>query len=74
MDADTRLAQTLKYSSAVAIVLRIPGGKWAVFNAQRRLIDITTSLERVALLIASIESTVEVPKAPPKLTLEDLDL
>lgn len=73
MDAYEQAAASLKYSSKVAIVLSL-GDRWAVFNAQRRLIDITASLERVALLIASIESTVEVPKAPPKLTLEDLDL
>lgn len=74
MDSDTQFAESLKYSPAVALVLPIPGGKWAVFNAQRRLLDITASLERVALIIASVSETVEGPKAPPKLTLEDLGL
>lgn len=73
MDEYLLLAESLKYSARVAIILPV-GDRWAVFNAQRRLVEITTSMERVALLVASIESTVEAPKEARKLTLEDLGL
>jgi len=73
MDEYSQAAESLKYSARVAIILPV-GDRWAVFNAQRRLVEITASMERVMLLVASIESTVEAPKAPRKLTLEDLGL
>jgi len=69
-------ALSRKYSSGVAIILPLTTGEYAIFNAQRKLVAITFSLEEVALAIAGIETTLEVRPEPAKrgISLEDLGL
>lgn len=75
MSPEEQYALSHKYSNAVAIVLRLQGGGYALFNAQRKLIGITHSTEELMLGIACIESTVEAaPARKAGLSLEDLGL
>ena len=68
------MAESLKYSNRVAIILPL-GGKLALFNNQRRLIGWFTSWESLVLAIQSIESTIErAPSRRVSLSLEDLGL
>lgn len=76
MTPDEQSALSLKYSNRAAIVLRLESGAWALFNAQRKLVGITHSMEELCLGIACIESTVEA-KATARntgMTLEELGL
>ena len=71
-------ALNAKYSNRCAIIVKLDDGGFAVFNNQRKLLDITYSMETVASLIENIETTCNLPPAPAKrgggLTLEDLGL
>jgi len=68
------MAESLKYSNRVAIILPL-GGRLALFNNQRRLIGWFTSWESLVLAIQSIESTIDrAPSRRVSLSLEDLGL
>lgn len=68
------MAESLKYSNRVAIILPL-GGKLALFNNQRKLVGWFTSWESLVLAIQSIESTIErAPSRRVSLSLEDLGL
>ena len=68
-------AENLKYGPSVAMVLRLSTGAYAVFNAQRKLLIITDSLEAVSRAVYEAASTVTLPPAPKSaLTLGDLGL
>ena len=70
-----RLAETLKYSNEVALILALDDGWFAVFNNQRQLQFLTTSTEQIILGIQGIGETCQ--QAPPRakpLSLEDLGL
>jgi hypothetical protein len=73
MTPEEQEAESIKYSSQVAMVLRLSTGAYAVFNAQRRLLCITDSMETVALAIHQAASTIQKPRAAA-LSLEDLGL
>jgi len=72
-------AENGKYSDRVAIILPLESGSWAIFNAQRKLLGITSSMETLCLLINQAQVTVEsTPKRgntkTVKLSLSDLGL
>jgi len=68
-------AENLKYSHQVAIILRLSSGAFAVFNAQRRLLLISESMEAVGRAVYEAASTISLPtRVPQALTLEDLGL
>lgn len=77
LSEDEIAAENLKYGTQIAMICQLPSGAYAVWNAQRVLLGVTTSMETMMLLVAQAPSTLSSP--PPRtrsttLTLDDLDL
>ncbi len=73
-------AESCKYSDRVAIILPLTSGAFACFNAQRKILGITQSMETLMLMVTDAKLSVSAPQAGPshhsrvKLSLDDLDL